>query len=53
MASKLRELNPEAFRNLLKRLLEANGRGFWSPDDSVLMKLQELYDDVEDEIEGV
>ena len=53
MANQLRDLNPEAFRNILKRLLEANGRGFWSPNDSVLAKLQELYDDVEDEIEGV
>ena len=53
MAQRLRELNPEAFRNILKRLLEANGRGFWSPESSVLMKLQELYDDVEDEIEGI
>eukprot|EP01035_Chromulina_nebulosa_P027502 gene27502-36183_t len=53
MANQLKDLNPEAFRNILKRLLEANGRGFWAADSSVLSKLQELYDDVEDEIEGV
>jgi len=33
--------------------VQANGRGFWAADTSVLSKLQELYDDVEDEIEGV
>ena len=53
MAAKLREKNPEAFRNVVKRLLEASGRGMWTPDESVLAKLQDLFDDVEDEIEGV
>ncbi|CAM9969609.1 unnamed protein product, partial [Discosporangium mesarthrocarpum] len=35
MAAKLRKANPEAFQNILKRMLEANGRGFWDPDDDV------------------
>ena len=53
MAEKLKNNNPEAFRNILKRMLEAKGRGFWTPSDDVIMKLQELFDEVEDEIEGV
>ena len=53
MAETLRSKNPEAFRNILRRMLEAKGRGFWTPDDSVLQRLQELFDEVEDEIEGV
>ena len=52
-AEKLRKSNPEAFRNMVRRMLEANGRGFWNPDESVREKLQELYSEVEDEIEGV
>lgn len=53
MAARLREKNPEAFRNMIKRMLEATGRGFWSPSKEVLSRLQDLFDDVEDEIEGV
>ena len=53
MADRLKELNPEAFRNILKRLLEASGRGYWAASDETLLKLQELYEDAEDEIEGI
>ena len=53
MADRLRQQNPEAFRNILKRMLEAKGRGFWTPSDDVLSRLQELFEEVEDEIEGV
>jgi magnesium chelatase subunit H len=53
MARKLRQNNPEAFRNIIKRMLEAKGRGFWDPSDDVVEKLQEAFEDVEDMIEGV
>ncbi len=53
MAQKLRSANPEAFRNIVGRMLEANGRGFWQPDEEKLQKLRELYDLSEAEIEGV
>eukprot|EP01041_Mallomonas_annulata_P000983 gene983-1922_t len=65
MARLLRSKNPEAFRNIIRRMLEAKGRGMWTPDESVLAKLQDLFDEsvlaklqdlfdeVEDEIEGV
>lgn len=53
MAEKLRKANPEAFRNIIGRMLEANGRGFWQPDAEKLQKLRELYELMDDEIEGV
>ena len=53
MADKLREANPEAFRNIIGRMLEANGRGFWNADEEKLDKLRELYDLTDDELEGV
>ena len=34
-------------------MLEAKGRGYWKPSDDVIKKLQELFEEVEDEIEGV
>merc|ERR1711988_1827893 len=51
MCQQLRKNNPEAFRNILKRLLEANGRGYWVPPDNILETLQEMYEEVEDEVE--
>ncbi|MEO1134919.1 MAG: cobaltochelatase subunit CobN, partial [Cyanobacteria bacterium J06639_1] len=33
MADTLRRANPEAFRNIVSRMLEANGRGFWQPNE--------------------
>ncbi len=53
MADHLRNANPEAFRNIIKRMLEASGRGMWNPSEEVLEKLQELYSEAEDEVEGV
>ncbi|OKH19852.1 magnesium chelatase subunit H [Hydrococcus rivularis NIES-593] len=53
MARKLRKANPEAFRNILGRMLEAHGRGFWQADEEKLEKLRELYDLTEEELEGV
>ncbi len=53
MAEKLRESNPEAFRNIVGRMLEANGRGFWQPSEEKLQKLRELYELTDEELEGV
>ncbi|WP_019506649.1 magnesium chelatase subunit H [Pleurocapsa sp. PCC 7319] len=53
MAQKLRDANPEAFRNIVGRAIEANGRGFWNADEEKLEKLRELYESTEDELEGV
>ena len=53
MASTLRRANPEAFRNILQRMLEASGRGMWDADEGTINKLKELYSDMDDELEGV
>ncbi|MFB2835255.1 magnesium chelatase subunit H [Floridanema evergladense] len=53
MAEKLRKANPEAFRNIIGRMLEANGRGFWQPSKDKLQKLRELYELTDEELEGV
>jgi len=53
MVKKLQEANPEAFRNIVGRMLEANGRGFWQPNEEKLQKLRELYELTDEELEGV
>jgi magnesium chelatase subunit H len=51
MAAKLRESNPGAFRNAVKRMLEAAGRGLWNADKDTLARLQEVYDDLDEQLE--
>ncbi|MEB3179661.1 MAG: magnesium chelatase subunit H [Nostocaceae cyanobacterium] len=53
MAQKLRKANPEAFRNIVGRMLEAHGRGFWVPSEEKLQQLRDLYDLTDEELEGV
>lgn len=43
----------QAFRNVVKRMIEASGRGFWKTDSETIAKLQRLYSDLEDELEGL
>jgi magnesium chelatase subunit H len=51
VAKQLQRTNPEAFKNIVRRLLEASGRGMWSTDTSTLDKLKDLYADADDIIE--
>lgn len=53
MAEKLRQSNPEAFRNIVGRMLEANGRGFWQPEPDKLEQLRQLYELTDEALEGV
>ena len=53
MAERLRQANPEAFRNIVGRMIEANGRGFWQPDEEILEKLQKIYDEADMALEGI
>ena len=53
MLERLRELNPHSAHSLVQRLLEANGRGYWDVNDSVLEKLREISRSLEDQLEGV
>jgi len=51
VAKQLQRSNPEAFKNVVRRLLEAAGRGMWETDNDTLEKLKELYDNVDDVVE--
>lgn len=53
MRNRLLETNPNAFRDMVTTFLEANGRGYWDTTEENLELLQELYQEVEDRIEGV
>ncbi|CAM9213486.1 unnamed protein product [Chrysoparadoxa australica] len=53
MRERLLNTNPNAFRDMVTTFLEANGRGYWDTDDENIELLQDLYQEVEDKIEGV
>ncbi|MBW4632283.1 MAG: magnesium chelatase subunit H [Iphinoe sp. HA4291-MV1] len=53
MRNRLLNLNPHSFRKVVSTLLEVNGRGYWETSESNLELLRELYQEVEDRIEGV
>jgi magnesium chelatase subunit H len=53
MAKCLRQANPEAFRNIVGRMLEAHGRDFWHPNEETLHQLRQLYELTDEELEGV
>ena len=53
MCKRLMDLNPNSFRKMVGTLLEVNGRGYWETSQENLDRLQQLYQEVEDRIEGV
>jgi magnesium chelatase subunit H len=53
MAQRLRDANPEAFRNVVGRMLEANSRGLWNAPAEKIDQLRNLYDLTDAELEGV
>jgi len=53
MCKRLMDLNPNSFRKIVGTLLEVNGRGYWETSQENLDRLRELYQEVEDRIEGV
>jgi magnesium chelatase subunit H len=53
MCKRLMNLNPNSFRKMVTTLLEANGRGYWETSEENLDRLRELYQEVEDRIEGI
>lgn len=53
MAEKLQQANPEAFRNIVGKMLEAHGRDFWQPSEDKLQQLRQLYELTDEELEGV
>lgn len=53
MQERLMNLNPHSFRKMVGTLLEVHGRGYWETSDENLERLMDLYQQVEDRIEGV
>ncbi len=53
MRERLLSLNPHSFRRMVGSLLEVNGRGYWETSQENIERLQELYQEIEDKIEGV
>jgi len=53
MRKRLMELNPNSFRQIVGTLLEVHGRGYWETSDENIEQLQEMYQEIEDRIEGV
>jgi magnesium chelatase subunit H len=53
MRERLMNLNPHSFRKMVGTLLEVNGRGYWQTSEYNLQQLRELYQELEDRIEGI
>ena len=53
MRRRLAALNPTASARLAGRLLEAQERNYWQPDDDVLQALRDAGDELEDRLEGI
>ncbi|MEM8531954.1 MAG: magnesium chelatase subunit H [Chloroflexota bacterium] len=53
MRKRLAALNPHATASMARRLLEANARGFWDADEETIAALQEIYGNLEDQMEGI
>lgn len=53
MRKRLLNMNPHSFRKIVGTLLEVNGRGYWETSEENLDLLRELYQEVEDRIEGI
>lgn len=51
MAKKLMDANPEAFKNIVGRLIEANNRGMWDAKEDTIEALRDMYEDIDNEIE--
>jgi magnesium chelatase subunit H len=52
LRERIEHANPLAAKNAAARLLEAHGRGLWPADDATIERLQALYADLEDRLEG-
>ena len=53
MRARLAELNPTSAAKLAGRLIEANDRKYWTPDDETLEALRRAAEEIEDRLEGI
>jgi len=53
MRERLAALNPTASAKIANRLIEAQERRYWSPDETTLAALRHASEELEDRLEGV
>jgi magnesium chelatase subunit H len=53
MRDRMRALNVYSYGGMVRRLLEAERRGYWKPSGDALERLRELDESLEDQAEGV
>ncbi|MFK7942772.1 MAG: magnesium chelatase subunit H [Paracoccaceae bacterium] len=53
MRQRLADLNPQASARMANRLIEAQERAYWDPDEDTLAALRAAGDELEDRLEGV
>jgi magnesium chelatase subunit H len=53
MRTRIAKLNPTASAKIANRLIEAQERNYWQPDPSVLERLRNAGDELEDRLEGI
>jgi magnesium chelatase subunit H len=53
MRDRIAALNPTASARLTNRLLEAQERDYWSPDEATLAALRNAGEELEDRLEGI
>ena len=53
MRDRLAALNPTASAKIANRLIEAEQRKYWAPDDATLAALREASEELEDRLEGI
>ena len=53
MRERLAALNPTASARIANRLIEAQQRSYWAPDDATLQALRRAGEELEDRLEGI
>lgn len=53
MRARMAKANPYAMAGIVRRLLEAESRGFWVTNEELLDQLREIYGNLEDQLEGI
>jgi magnesium chelatase subunit H len=53
MRDRLAQLNPTASSKIANRLIEAQARRYWAPDDDTLERLRRASEELEDRLEGI
>ena len=53
MRRRLAELNPQSSARLASRLIEAQERAYWTPDEETLAAMRAAGDELEDRLEGI